>query len=168
VETGGCGLGSAIQGDAGLDPAAACPGRGSRADDPRRYRVGDGDLAIAQKLKDIYPNVATALGSAEAAQLRFNDAARGLSSSIENELVGGLTDIVSGTKSVGQGFSDMAASVVKAIEQMIIKIMIVEPLMRTSLVDKVCQFVKPGTGLTYRFVGPDAIDVTMTLRVYGV
>jgi hypothetical protein len=38
---------------------------------------------------------------------------------------------VSGTKSVGQGFSDMAASVVKAIEQMIIKIMIVEPLMRS-------------------------------------
>ena len=38
----------------------------------------------------------------------------------------------------------------------------------TSLVNKVCQFVKPGTGLTYRFAGPDAVDVTMTLRFYGV
>jgi hypothetical protein len=38
----------------------------------------------------------------------------------------------------------------------------------TALVNKVCQFVKPGTGLTYRFAGPDAIDITMTLRVYSV
>jgi hypothetical protein len=92
--------------------------------------LGDGDVAIAQKLKDIYPNVADALNSAEAAQLRFNDATRSLSSSIEGDLVNGLTDITSGTKSAGQGFTDLGNAVVKAIEQMIIKITIVEPLMR--------------------------------------
>jgi hypothetical protein len=37
-----------------------------------------------------------------------------------------------------------------------------------SLANKVCQFIKPGTGLTYQWVGPDAIDVAMTLRVYDV
>jgi hypothetical protein len=92
--------------------------------------LGEGDLAVAQKLKDIYPDVATALSSAEAAQLRFNNAARGLSSSIENSLVSGLTDITTGTKTASQGFADLEAAVVKAIEQMIIKITIVEPLMR--------------------------------------
>jgi hypothetical protein len=35
-----------------------------------------------------------------------------------------------GTKSAGQGFSDLATAVEKSIEQMIIKITIVEPLMR--------------------------------------
>jgi hypothetical protein len=88
------------------------------------------DVAIAQKLRDIYPDVTTALNSAEASQLRFNNAAHSLSSSIESDLVNGLTDITTGTKSASQGFSDLAATVEKAIEQMIIKITIVEPLMR--------------------------------------
>ena len=38
----------------------------------------------------------------------------------------------------------------------------------TALVNKVCQFIKPGTNLIYAFAGPDAIDVTMTLRVFDV
>ena len=36
------------------------------------------------------------------------------------------------------------------------------------LVNKVCQFIQPGTKLTYAWAGPDAIDVTMTLRIYDV
>jgi len=93
--------------------------------------LSQGDLAIATQLKTVYGNdVTSALNSAEAAQLRFNAAAKETSSAIENSLVSGLTDIVSRTKSVGQGFTDMAAAVVKSIEQMVIKIMVVEPLMR--------------------------------------
>lgn len=88
------------------------------------------DVAIATKLKDIYPNVTTALNSAEAAQMRFNTAARTLSSAIENELVTGLTAIADHEKSIGQGAADMGMAVVKAIEQMIIKIAIVTPLMQ--------------------------------------
>jgi hypothetical protein len=38
----------------------------------------------------------------------------------------------------------------------------------TALVNKVCQFIKRETGLRYAWAGPDAVDVTMTLRVYNV
>ena len=88
------------------------------------------DVQIASQLKNIYPDVTAALNSAEAAQMRFNAAAKEVSSAIETDLTSGLTDIVSGTKSVSLGFSDMASAVIKAIEQMIIKIMIVQPLMQ--------------------------------------
>jgi hypothetical protein len=89
------------------------------------------DVAIATQLKGIYgSDVPAALASSEASALRLNTAFRGLSSSIENDMVNGLTDILSGAKSASQGFADLEAAVVKAIEQMIIKITIVEPLMR--------------------------------------
>ncbi|EJN15686.1 Lambda phage tail tape-measure protein (Tape-meas-lam-C) [Bradyrhizobium sp. YR681] len=90
------------------------------------------DVAIANQLKDIYGNdVPKALNSTFAAAMRTQDAMRQLSSSIENSLVSGLTDIASGAKTAGQGFQDMANSIVRAIEQMIIKLLIVEPLMRS-------------------------------------
>jgi hypothetical protein len=92
--------------------------------------LGEGDVAIAQKLRDIYPDVATALNSVEAAQLRANNAARGFTSTVENDLVNGLTDISMQQKSIGQGALDMATAFERAIEQMIIKITIVEPLLR--------------------------------------
>src|SRR5258708_3778225 len=38
----------------------------------------------------------------------------------------------------------------------------------TSRVNKVRQFIKPGTNLIYVWSGPDAIDITMTLGVYEV
>jgi hypothetical protein len=88
------------------------------------------DVAIANQLKGIYGNdVPAALASSEASALRLNTAFRGLSSSIENDMVNGLTNIVSGQESVGKGAQDMAAQFVRAIEQMIIKITIVEPLL---------------------------------------
>ncbi len=92
--------------------------------------LSQGDAQIASQLRNIYPDVTEALNSAEAAQMRFNTAARGLSSSVENSLVSSLTDITTGAKSAGQGFTDMSNAIIKAIEQMIIKITIVEPLMR--------------------------------------
>jgi hypothetical protein len=80
------------------------------------------DVAIANQLKGIYGNdVPAALASSEASALRLNTAFRSLSSSIESDLVNGLTDILSGAKSVSQGFADLEAAVVKAIEQMIIR-----------------------------------------------
>ncbi|WP_316234671.1 hypothetical protein [Bradyrhizobium sp. SZCCHNR1020] len=88
------------------------------------------DVQIAQQLKGLYPDVATALGSVEAESIRVNNAMKTLSSSIESDLTSGLTDLVSGSKSAGQAFSDMSNTIIKAIEQMIIKITIVEPLMK--------------------------------------
>ncbi|MGY3366189.1 uncharacterized protein YerC [Bradyrhizobium sp. GM2.4] len=93
--------------------------------------LSPGDVAIAQQLKGIYPDVATALGSVEASALRVNQAVSGVSSSLSNNLVSGLTDITMGTKSVKQGFNDMATSILRDIEQMLIKLYIVGPLMRS-------------------------------------
>ncbi|WP_316184729.1 MULTISPECIES: hypothetical protein [unclassified Bradyrhizobium] len=38
----------------------------------------------------------------------------------------------------------------------------------SSFVNKVCQFVKPGTQLIYTYLTTDVVAVTMTLRVYNV
>ena len=37
----------------------------------------------------------------------------------------------------------------------------------SSYVSKVCQFIQPGTKLTYAYVSVYNVAVTMTLRVYG-
>lgn len=88
------------------------------------------DVAIAQQLRGVYPDVATALDSVEASGLRTNAALSGLSASLSGTLATGLTDIAMGSKSVGDGFSDMAITISRAIEEMIIKVAIVTPLMR--------------------------------------
>lgn len=89
------------------------------------------DVSIAQQLRGIYPDVATALNSVEASALRTNQALSGLSSSLSNELTSGLTDVATGQQSISQGASDMAAAFERAITQMIIKITVVEPLLRS-------------------------------------
>ncbi|WP_316214292.1 phage tail tape measure protein [Bradyrhizobium sp. SZCCHNR2032] len=90
------------------------------------------DVQIANQLKGLYgDDVTAALNSSYASALKLNDAFRQVSSTVENDLTSGLTDIVSGTKSASQGFTDLSNAVIKAIEQMIIKIAIVEPLMRS-------------------------------------
>ncbi|MEY9590583.1 phage-related minor tail protein [Bradyrhizobium yuanmingense] len=99
--------------------------------DRRTAFLSQEDITIASKLKDIYPDVAEALNSAEAAQMRFNSSARQLSTSIENNLTSGLTDFVSGTKSASEAFSDMAKSILRDIEQIAIKTLIVQPLMKS-------------------------------------
>ncbi|WP_438274390.1 hypothetical protein [Nitrobacter sp.] len=92
------------------------------------------DAAIAEKLKGIYgSDVPAALASSEAAAMRFNEALKQTSSTISSSLVTGLADMLDGTKSVGQGFSDLAKTVVRSIEEMVIKMTIVQPIMRRSL-----------------------------------
>jgi hypothetical protein len=88
------------------------------------------DVQIAQQLKGVYPDVATALGSVEAAGLRTNQALSGLSSSMSNDLTSGLTDITMGTKSLKDGFADLTTSIIRDIEQWIIKLTVVTPLMK--------------------------------------
>jgi hypothetical protein len=88
------------------------------------------DAQIAAQLKGIYPDVATALDSVEASALRANQSLREASTQISGELTSGLTDIVSGAKSASDGFNDMAKSIIRDIEQMIIKLTIIGPLMR--------------------------------------
>jgi len=89
------------------------------------------DVQIATQLKGIYGNdVPAALNSTYAAGIRLNNAFHDISSSIESNLTQGLTDIVSGAKSAGDAFTNMGKAIVTAIEQMVIKIMIVQPLMQ--------------------------------------
>lgn len=89
------------------------------------------DVQIAQQLKGLYPDVATALNSVEAQALRSNDAFRQMGQAIEGNLTSGLADVLDGTKSVGQGFQDLSRTVVRALEEMIIKLTIIQPLMRS-------------------------------------
>jgi hypothetical protein len=89
------------------------------------------DVAIATQLKGLYPDVATALNSVEAAGMRTNTAMRGLSTALETNLTSGLSDIFTGTKTVSQGFKDMGLAVVKALDDMLIKMLIIQPLMQS-------------------------------------
>lgn len=88
------------------------------------------DVAIASQLKGIYPDVATALGSVEAQAMRANDAMRGISSTISANLTTGLADMLDGTKSVSQGFADMSQVIIRALEEALIKMLVVAPIMR--------------------------------------
>lgn len=65
-----------------------------------------------------------------AAATRTASAMRELGSALESNITSGLTDIAMRTKSVSEGFSDMGLAIVRAIEQMIIKLYIVTPLMQ--------------------------------------
>jgi hypothetical protein len=89
------------------------------------------DVQIAQQLKGIYPDVATALGSVQASALRTNSALSGLSSSMSGTLTTGFVDILDRTKSVGNGLRDMGKAGVRAVEEMIFKMMILSPIMRS-------------------------------------
>ena len=88
------------------------------------------DVAIAQQLKGLYPDVATALGSVEANAMRTNEALRGMSSTISSQLTTGLADMLDGTKSVSEGFASMGKAIIRALEEAMIKMMIVQPIMR--------------------------------------
>lgn len=89
------------------------------------------DVSIARQLSGIYgDDIPKALASAEAAEMRFNNALKDVSSSLTGPLTSGLTDILDGTKSVSQGFSDLGKVIVRSLEEAIVKIMIVQPLMR--------------------------------------
>jgi hypothetical protein len=88
------------------------------------------DVQIANQLKTIYPNVATAMNSVEAAGLRMNQALSTTSQQISGGLTTALTDVAMGTKTAAQSFKDFSLIAIRAIEQMIIQLTIVGPLMR--------------------------------------
>ncbi len=68
------------------------------------------DVQIAQQLRGIYPDVATALGSTEAAGMRLNNQlreARDISSGFANDLVGGLLRGEDAMKALGTAASSL-------------------------------------------------------------
>lgn len=94
--------------------------------------LSDTDVRIAQQLSSIYGNdVKGALNSTYASAIMLNDALRAGASSLGNNLTNGLTDIASGAKSAKDGVAGMARSILRDIQQIIIKTAIVGPLMRS-------------------------------------
>lgn len=89
------------------------------------------DVAIAQQLRGLYgDDVPKALASTEAQAIRTNNAMREVSSTISSQLSTSLVDVIDGTKSAGDAFRDFARIAVRAIEETIVKMMVVQPLMR--------------------------------------
>lgn len=88
------------------------------------------DVQIASQLRNIYPDVATALGSVEAQAMRTNAVMSGLSATFSSTMTTGLADMLDGTKSVSQSFADMSKAIIRALEEALIKMLIVAPMMR--------------------------------------
>ncbi|UEM17347.1 hypothetical protein J4G43_025795 [Bradyrhizobium barranii subsp. barranii] len=94
--------------------------------------LSDQDVAIAQQLRSIYGNdIPAAMSSSQAAALRLVDANREISSTISGGLTRSLADAVDGTQTAEQAFASFAKSTLRAIEEVIIKLLVVGPLMRT-------------------------------------
>ena len=89
------------------------------------------DVSIASQLKNIYPDVATALASVEAQGIRANNTFRDISSTISSTLTSNMADMLDGTKSLGMGFSDMSKAIVRALNEALVKMLIVAPIMRS-------------------------------------
>lgn len=92
--------------------------------------LSQSDVAIAQQLKGLYPDVATALGSVEASALRAAEASRAIGSAIESSLTNALVDLSDQTKSSEQRITEFFDSIARAIQRAIIQLLIVGPLMR--------------------------------------
>lgn len=89
------------------------------------------DVAIAQQLRSIYGNdIPAAMASSQAAALRLIDANREIASTVSSGLTASIADTIDGTKSAEQAFASFAKSAARAIEEVIIKLLIVGPLMR--------------------------------------
>jgi hypothetical protein len=89
------------------------------------------DVQIANQLKTLYGNdIPAAMASSQAAALRLNQAVSTTSQQISGGLTTALTDVAMGTKTAGQAFADFGQLAIRAIEQMIIQLTIVGPLMR--------------------------------------
>lgn len=89
------------------------------------------DAAIAQQLRSLYgDDIPAALSSSEAAAMRLNDALKSISGTMENSMTTAFADMLDGTKSVSDGFRDMSRTILRALEEAIIKAAVVGPIMR--------------------------------------
>lgn len=92
--------------------------------------LGDTDKQIAQIQQQLHGNAwADFMNDGLAATTRLSSSMKELGSSIENNAVSGLVDMVSRQKTVGQAATDMQLQFERAIDQMIIKTYIIEPLL---------------------------------------
>jgi hypothetical protein len=90
------------------------------------------DLAIATKLKTIYgDDIPAALNSTYAAEMRLNNSMKELGGIVNtsfDSMTPAIRDAINGTTSLATGFKNLGLVAVKAMEDMIIKLMIIKPL----------------------------------------
>lgn len=90
------------------------------------------DVQIAQQLRGIYgDDVPAAMASSQAAALRLVDANREIAATVSGSLTASIADAIDGTKTAEQAFASFAKSTLRAIEEVIIKLLVVGPLMRS-------------------------------------
>lgn len=92
--------------------------------------LSQSDVAIAQQLKGLYPDVATALASVEAAGLRTAEATRSISGAVESGLTQAFSSLGDRAQTLEQRLVNAWTNIAGAIEQAIVKLLIVGPLMR--------------------------------------
>lgn len=101
--------------------------------DAQTALLPSGDQSIAARLRAIYGDNGwkSMMGSNIAETMRWNDALRAVSSTIEGSLTSGIADAIDGAKSFREAMHDTAKSVLRALEEMIIKLLVIGPLMRS-------------------------------------
>lgn len=94
--------------------------------------LSSSDQQIASRLRQVYGDRGwqSRMNDAIANQMRFNEVLRQTGSILENNLTTGIADVVTGTKTLKEGFADTARVVVRALEEMVIKLLIIRPLMQ--------------------------------------
>jgi hypothetical protein len=89
--------------------------------------IQDGKPLTADQVSQIKA-ASDAYAKAKTQSDNYSEAITGVSSAMSGTLTTGVADILDGTKSVGQGFADMSKLIVRSIEEAIIKLLIVKPL----------------------------------------
>jgi hypothetical protein len=90
------------------------------------------DVQIATQLKTVYNNdIPAALASTQAAALRLNAGIKTVSDTIQNDFSTALVDIMTHTKATGDVWRAFGLQVITAIDQMIVKMLIMEPIMKS-------------------------------------
>ncbi|SHM37307.1 phage tail tape measure protein [Bradyrhizobium lablabi] len=88
------------------------------------------DVQIASELKGLYPDVATALNSAQASQIRFNNAVKEGSSAFQNSAGPALLDFETGVKSGGDALKSFEQQFVRSLLNMVNQMLIFAPIAR--------------------------------------
>lgn len=94
--------------------------------------LSEADVQIAERLRVLYGNnIPAALASSEAAAMRATSAMRDITNQISGGLTTALVDVSMGTKTAGEAFQSFGMMAIRALDEMLIKLFIIEPLMRS-------------------------------------
>lgn len=113
------------------------------------------EAAVAEKLRNIYGtnNYQSQMNGALAAQARFNEQLKAtkaitdeFATSVGSNLTTALADIATGAKKASEAFKNLSTSVIRSLTEMIIKLTITEPIVRSlkAGLSGLTSFITPG------------------------